>query len=87
MNPNKRYTIASVLFLILSLLVFSYSGYYILGIQTVNLFLALTALAFITSLIAVTKDRKWVIAWILLVVNSVIMICMIYFLTSFKMKM
>jgi hypothetical protein len=87
MKPNKRYTTASAVFLILSLLVFSYDGYYILGIQTVNLFLALIAMAFITSFIAVTKDRKFIISWLLLILNSLILICIIYFLTQFKMKM
>ncbi|WP_293305418.1 hypothetical protein [Pedobacter sp. UBA5917] len=87
MKPNKLYIAASAIFLILSLLVFSYSGYYILGIQTVNLFLALIAMAYITSFIAVMKDRKSVIAWLLLVFNSIILICIIYFLTHFKMKM
>ncbi|RBQ03265.1 hypothetical protein DRW42_22050 [Pedobacter miscanthi] len=87
MKPTKLYTIASVIFLILSILVFSYSGYYILGIQTVNLFLALIAMAYITSFIAVMKDRKSVIGWLLLVFNSIIIICIIYFLTHFKMKM
>ena len=87
MKPNKLYPAASAVFLILSLLVFSYSGYYILGIQTVNLFLALIAMAFITSFIAVMKDRKSVISWLLLVLNSIILICIIYFLTHFKMKM
>ncbi|QDW24641.1 hypothetical protein [Pedobacter sp. KBS0701] len=87
MKPNKLYTSASVIFLILSLLVFSYSGYYILGIQTVNLFLALIAMAYITSFIAVMKNRRAVISWLLLIVNSIILICIIYFLTHFKMKM
>lgn len=87
MKPNKLYIIASAIFLVLSLLVFSYSGYYILGIQTVNLFLALMAMAYITSFIAVMKDRKSVIGWLLLVFNSIIVICIIYFLTHFKMKM
>ncbi|WP_143009013.1 hypothetical protein [Pedobacter terrae] len=87
MKPNKLYTIASIIFLLLSIAVFSYSGYYILGIQTVNLFLALIAMAYITAFIAVMKDRKSVISWLLLIVNSIILICIIYFLTHFKMKM
>jgi hypothetical protein len=87
MKPNKLYLIASVIFLIISLLVFSYSGYDLLGIPTVNLFLALIAMAYITSFIAVMKNRKSVISWLLLVVNSIILICIIYFLTHFKMKM
>ncbi|MBB6235746.1 hypothetical protein HDC90_000346 [Pedobacter sp. AK013] len=87
MKPNKLYAAASAIFLILSLLVFSYSGYYILGIQTVNLFLALIAMAYITSFIAVMKDRKSVISWLLLILNSIVLICIIYFLTHFKMKM
>lgn len=87
MKPNTLYIIASAIFLVLSLLVFSYSGYYILGIQTVNLFLALMVMAYITSFIAVMKDRKSVIGWLLLVFNSIIVICIIYFLTHFKMKM
>ncbi|QNN44620.1 hypothetical protein [Pedobacter roseus] len=87
MKPNKLYTTASVIFLILSILVFSYSGYYILGIQTVNLFLALIAMAYITSFIALMKNRKSIISWVLLIVNSIILICIIYFLTHFKMKM
>ncbi|QXU43356.1 hypothetical protein [Pedobacter sp. D749] len=87
MKPNKLYTIASIVFLLLSVIVFSYSGYYILGIQTVNLFLALIAMAYITSFIAVMKNRKSVILWLLLIINSIILICIIYFLTHFKMKM
>lgn len=87
MIPNKLYSIASIIFLILSIAVFSYSGYYILGIQTVNLFLALIAMAYITSFISVMKNRKSVISWLLLIVNSIILICIIYFLTHFKMKM
>ncbi|TBO40797.1 hypothetical protein [Pedobacter kyonggii] len=31
MKPNKLYNTASVVFLVLSALVFSYSGYYIVG--------------------------------------------------------
>jgi len=87
MKPNKLYLASSVVFLLLSVLVFSYSDYYILGIQTVNLFLALIAMAYITSFIAVMKNRKSVIAWLLLIVNSIVLICIIYFLTHFKMKM
>ncbi|GGH04121.1 hypothetical protein [Pedobacter zeae] len=87
MKPNKLYLASSLVFLLLSVLVFSYSGYYILGIQTVNLFLALIAMAYITSFIAVMKNRKFVIAWLLLIVNSIVLICIIYFLTHFKMKM
>ncbi|MFF5383893.1 hypothetical protein [Pedobacter suwonensis] len=87
MIPNKLYSIASIIFLILSIAVFSYSGYYILGIQTVNLFLALIAMAYITSFISVMKNRKSVISWLLLIVNSIVLICIIYFLTHFKMKM
>ncbi|RLJ80774.1 hypothetical protein [Pedobacter alluvionis] len=87
MKPNKLYTIASIVFLLLSVIVFSYSGYYILGIQTVNLFLALIAMSYITSFIAVMKNRKSVILWLLLIINSIILICIIYFLTHFKMKM
>ncbi|WP_145854706.1 hypothetical protein [Pedobacter suwonensis] len=87
MKPNKLYSIASIIFLILSIAVFSYSGYYILGIQTVNLFLALIAMAYITAFISVMKNRKSVISWLLLVVNSIVLICIIYFLTHFKMKM
>ncbi|WP_406826675.1 hypothetical protein [Pedobacter sp. KACC 23697] len=87
MKPGKLYTSASIIFLILSIAVFSYSGYYILGIQTVNLFLALIAMAYITAFIAVMKDRKSVISWLLLILNSIVLICIIYFLTHFKMKM
>ncbi|MFD2585240.1 hypothetical protein ACFSR6_22270 [Pedobacter vanadiisoli] len=87
MKPNKLYLASSLVFLLLSVLVFSYSDYYILGIQTVNLFLALIAMAYITSFIAVMKNRKSVIAWLLLIVNSIVLICIIYFLTHFKMKM
>ncbi|SFA38919.1 hypothetical protein SAMN04488511_101320 [Pedobacter suwonensis] len=87
MKPNKLYSIASIIFLILSIAVFSYSGYYILGIQTVNLFLALIAMAYITAFISVMKNRKSVISWLLLIVNSIVLICIIYFLTHFKMKM
>nr|WP_315421736.1 hypothetical protein [uncultured Pedobacter sp.] len=86
MKPNKLYNSASVIFLILSILVFSYSGYYILGIQTVNLFLVLIAMAYITSFIALMKNRKSIISWLLLIINSIILICIIYFLTHFKMK-
>ncbi|MGN8056615.1 hypothetical protein ACTJKN_10100 [Pedobacter sp. 22163] len=87
MKPNKRYTTASVVFLALSALVFSYDGYSILGIQTVNLFLVLIAMAYITSFIAVMKDRKSIVSWLLLILNSIILICIIYFLMHFKMKM
>jgi len=87
MKPNKLYSIASIIFLILSIAVFSYSGYYILGIQTVNLFLALIAMAYITAFISVMKNRKSFISWLLLIVNSIVLICIIYFLTHFKMKM
>lgn len=87
MKPNKLYTIASIIFLLLSIAVFSYSGYYVLGIQTVNLFLALIVMAYITAFIAVMKDRKAVISWLLLIFNSIVLICIIYFLTHFKMKM
>ncbi|WP_343521898.1 hypothetical protein [Pedobacter sp.] len=87
MKPNKLYLASSLVFLLLSVLVFSYSDYYILGIQTVNLFLGLIAMAYITSFIAVMKNRKSVIAWLLLIVNSIVLICIIYFLTHFKMKM
>ncbi|MDQ0966225.1 hypothetical protein QFZ20_001628 [Flavobacterium sp. W4I14] len=87
MKPNKLYTTASVVFLVLSALVFAYDGYYILGIQTVNLFLALIAMAYITSFIAVMKDRKSIVSWLLLILNSIILICIIYFLTHFKMRM
>lgn len=87
MKPNKLYSTASIIFLILSIAVFSYSGYYILGIQTVNLFLALIAMAYITAFISVMKNRKSFISWLLLIVNSIVLICIIYFLTHFKMKM
>jgi len=87
MKPNKLYSIASIIFLILSIAVFSYSGYYVLGIQTVNLFLALIAMAYITAFISVMKNRKSFISWLLLIVNSIVLICIIYFLTHFKMKM
>ncbi|MDQ0639498.1 hypothetical protein QF042_003063 [Pedobacter sp. W3I1] len=87
MKPSKLYTTASVVFLVLSGIVFSYNGYYILGIQTVNLFLALVAMAFITSFIVVVKDRKSIVSWLLLIFNSIILICIIYFLTHFEMKM
>ncbi|MBO9671814.1 MAG: hypothetical protein J7577_00100 [Sphingobacteriaceae bacterium] len=87
MKQNKFYTTASIIFLILSIAAFSYSGYYILGIETVNLFLALIAMAYITAFIAVMKDRKSVISWSLLILNSIVLICIIYFLTHFKMKM
>ncbi|MFC1223304.1 hypothetical protein ACFE6N_05810 [Pedobacter sp. BG31] len=87
MKPNKLYSIASIIFLILSIAVFSSSGYYVLGIQTVNLFLALIAMAYITAFISVMKNRKSVISWLLLIVNSIVLICIIYFLTHFKMKM
>lgn len=87
MKPNKLYITASVVFLLLSALVFSYNGYYILGVQTINLFLALVAMAYITAFIAVMKDRKSIVSWLLLILNSIILICIIYFLTHFKMKM
>ena len=87
MKPNKLYITTSVVFLVLSALVFSYSGYYILGVQTINLFLALVAMAYITAFIAVMKDRKSIISWLLLILNSIVLICIIYFLTHFKMKM
>lgn len=87
MQPNKLYNIASVVFLVLAGLVFSYSGYYLLGIQTVDLFLALAAMAYISSFIALMKDRKSIISWLLLIFNSLILIFVIYFLTHYKMKM
>ncbi|WP_293788076.1 hypothetical protein [uncultured Pedobacter sp.] len=87
MKPNNFYSIASIIFLILGIAVFSYSGYYILGIQMVNLFLALIAMAYITAFISVMKDRKSVVSWLLLILNSIVLICIIYFLTHFKMKM
>ncbi len=87
MKPNKLYNIASVIFLLAGFLVFSYDGYYLLGIQTVNLFLALMATAYISSFVAVMKNRKSPVSWILLILNSLILILIIYFLTHFKMKM
>ena len=87
MKPNKVYNIASAAFLLLGCLVFAYDGYSLLGISTVNLFLALMVMAYASSFIALMKDRKSVISWLLLILNSIIVICIIYFLTHFKMKM
>lgn len=87
MKPNKVYNIASTIFLILGCLVFSYNGYSLLGISTVNLFLALMIMAYACSFIALMKDRKSVISWLLVILNSIIVICIIYFLTHFKLKM
>jgi hypothetical protein len=87
MKPNKVYNIASITFLVLGCLVFTYDGYSLLGISTVNLFLALMVMAYASSFIALMKDRKSVISWLLLILNSIIVICIIYFLTHFKMKM
>ncbi|MCZ4243892.1 hypothetical protein [Pedobacter punctiformis] len=86
MQPNKLYNIASVIFLILACFVFSYSGYYLLGIQTIDLFLALAAMAYISAFVAVMKDKKSVISWLLLIFNSILLIFIIYFLTHYKIK-
>ncbi|QIL41779.1 hypothetical protein G7074_22440 [Pedobacter sp. HDW13] len=86
MKPNKVYNIASTTFLVLGCLVFTYNGYSLLGISTINLFLALMVMAYASSFIALMKDRKSVISWLLLILNSIIVICIIYFLTHFKMK-
>jgi len=81
MNSNKLYNTASLVFLILGGLVFSYNRYYLLGIQTLDLFLALIAMAYITSFIALMKNRKSFVSWLLVVLNSIVLICLIYFLT------
>jgi len=87
MKPNKIYNIISAVFLVLGCLIFAYDGYSLLGISTVNLFLALIIMAYICSFIALMKERKSAISWLLLILNSIIVICIIYFLTHFKMKM
>lgn len=87
MKNHQQYNIASVIFLVTAGFVFSYSGYALLGITTVNLFLALIAMAYICAFIALMKNRKSVVSWLLIILNSIFAICIIYFLTHFKMKL
>lgn len=87
MKANKLYNTASLVFFILGCLVFFYGEYDLLGIPTVNLFLALMVMAYISAFMALVKDRKSIISWLLIIINSIVMICIIYFLTHFKMKM
>jgi len=86
MKQNKLYIVASISFLILGLLIFFLGGYSFLGVSVIDLFLALMVMAYVTSFIGLMKDRKSIIAWLLLILNSIIVICIIYFLTHFKMK-
>jgi len=87
MKQNKFYLITSSIFLIIGLLIFFLAGYSFLGISVIDLFLAMMVIAYATSFIAMIKDRTSIIAWFLLIINSIIVICIIYFLTHFKMKL
>ncbi|MET4082090.1 signal transduction histidine kinase [Pedobacter sp. UYP30] len=83
MKPSKIYSFIALGFLLLALLVFVSGGYSFVGIPTIDLFFALVAFAYVTAFIALMKNTKSVLSWSVLILVSILVVCVIYFISNF----
>ncbi|MBC7419081.1 MAG: hypothetical protein H7325_13125 [Pedobacter sp.] len=83
MTPSKTYSFTGLGFSMVALLLFVFGGSFFVGIPTIDLFFALVALAYVTAFIGLMKNTKSFISWSVIILVSILVVCVIYFISNF----
>ncbi|MGY3052458.1 putative membrane protein [Pedobacter sp. UYEF25] len=83
MTTSKTYSFTALGFSIIAFLLFVFGGNFFVGIPTIDLFFALVALAYITAFIGLMKNTKSFISWLVIVLVSTLVVCVISFISNF----
>ncbi len=82
----KTYSLAAVGFLILAIAVFVFGGFVFLSVPTIDIFFALMVLSYISAFVGLMKKTKSFLSWAVLIVVSIALVCIIYFISNFEVR-